>query len=513
MVSCADLLEQEPANAITTEQIKEILESGDEAKIDLIVGGIANNLPYAIHKNLGGNDARINSPLRLNYYNSFLGYDIVCGSNVDNFGRDAYTSGTSRGVSDGEHNTRYWSFGWSCVVNANKLLQYIPENLTSNKVKDYKARALTLRAYGYNFLMENYRDAYDAGGEGLMIYDKIDPSAGYKPIVSAGETYAFIKQDLTEAVQLFKESEIGEDKDGYTADTRDIDLGVANFVLARVSLLTGDYGTAINACNAILAKYPGLIAADNYGSKNTGEDELQYKAETNAFVKFGTINPEVIFGFEGVTGSENVATEWLNIFGTGLGGGGANWACIVSTLYDAINSNDVRKDVFLNGSTTIDYNYVFTTTTSRTIPAYSNLKFAVTEVDGKKGATDIANLDACYMRTSEVLLMKAEAQAKNSDESGAKLTLNNLLAARTKPGQPTLTCDNYGGATSTLEQVQLQWRIEMWGENGLEYYNNKRWNNPVNRKDGSNHWDDSIILVSMMKWGFPTNEIIYNPNL
>jgi hypothetical protein len=501
------MLEQEPANAITTEQIKEILESGDEAKINLIVGGIANNLPYVIHNALSENDARTNSLLRKNYYNSFLGYDIVCGGNVDGYGRDAYLSSASReGDASGGHNYSFWTFGWSCVVNANKLLQYIPETLTSNMVKDYKARALTLRAYGYNFLMENYRDAYTADGEGLMIYDKMDPSAGYKPVSTADETYDFIKQDLKEAVLLFTESV------GYTEDTRDIDLGVANFVLARVSLLTGDYGTAISACDAILTEYPNLIAPANYGGQNSGTPSApQYKAEDNAFVKFGEINPEIIFGFEGVTGKQNVATEWLNIFGTGYGGAGANWACIVDKLYDAINPNDVRKDAFL-GNTPFDYDYVFTTTISRKIPGYSNVKFAATEVAGKKGVEDIANLDACYMRASEVLLMKAEAQAKNNNEAGAKSTLNTLLAARSKPGQ-TLTCDNYGGATSVLEQVRLQWRIEMWGENGLEYYNNKRWNNPVNRNDGSSHWDDSKISVNQMKWGFPTNEIIYNPNL
>jgi hypothetical protein len=519
MSSCGDLLEQEPANAITTEQIKEILESGDDAKVDLIIGGMANNLPYTIHQDLsfGGADARVNSLLRLNYYNSLVGYDIVCGEGVRGFGYDAYLSGSSREVADGTHNYSFWRFGWGCVVSANKLLQYIPETLANNKLKDYKARALTLRAYGYNFLMENYRDAYNASGEGLMIYDKIDPSSTYNPIVSAGETYAFIRQDLDEAVQLFAESGIGESKDGYTADTKDIDLGVANFVLARVALLTGDYVTAIRACDAILAKYPALIAADNYGGKNTGTAAApQFVAENNAFVKFEEINPEVIFGFIGVNGRTNVVIEWLNVFGIGhLGGSGANWGRIVNTLYSAIHAGDVRKDVFLDGNTTFaNYDYVSSTTTTLTIPAYSNLKFAATEVDGSTKDADIDVLDVCYMRTSEVLLMKAEAQARNNNESGAKNTLNTLLAARTKPGQATLTCDNYGGAANVLEQVKLQWRIEMWGENGLEYYNNKRWGVQVVRSAATtSHWDNSTIPVNLMKWGLPTDEIIYNPNL
>jgi hypothetical protein len=514
--SCADMLDQEPANAITTEQIKEILESGDEAKIDLVIGGIANSLPLAIHRTLthaGANDARFNSPLRLHYYNSMVGYDIVCGVGAAGFGYDAYLAANSREAAGATQNEAFWQFGWSCVVAANKLLQYIPENLTSNKVKEYKARALTLRAYGYNFLMENYREAYNPSGDGLMIYDKIDPNGGYKPIVSAKETYDFVKGDLTEAVSLFAESEIGESNDGYTANTQDIDLAVANFVLARVSLLTGDNAAAITACNAILTKYPSLIAPEHYGGKNSGTPtEPVFRAEDNALIKFGSINPEVIFGFPGVTTFQNAVREWLNVFGTGYGGALFNWGRIVNTLYDAINANDVRKEAFLGNTSFEAYSYPTTPPVTLTIPTYSNLKFAATEVDGNTTATDLERLDVCYMRTSEVLLMKAEAQAR-TDENAAKATLNTLLAARTKTGQPALTCDTYGGnATSALDMVKLQWRIEMWGENGLEFYNNKRWGVAVNRNDGSNHWNHGSIPVSLMTWAFPSNESIFNPN-
>jgi hypothetical protein len=513
------MLEQEPANAITTEQIKELLESGDEDKIDLIIGGIANNLPYSIHRTLtfgGTADARVNSPLRLQYSNSLVGYDIVCGEGAEGYGYDVYLSYTTRKGAASAVNSSYWNFGWSCVVAANKLLYYMPETLSGNKIKDYKARALTLRAYGYNFLMENYRGAYSPSGEGLMIYDRITlDEYAYKPYASAGETYGFIKADLTEAARLFAESQIGEDGDGYTADTKDIDLAVTNFVLARVALLTGDYETTVSACNAILAKYPELIEAKYYGGKNTGAATApEFVAETNAFIKFEN-NPEVIFGFTGVTSQQNVAYEWLNVFGPNAWGGSlANWGRIVNTLYEDINPNDIRKGIFLDGAASFDtYAYSTIPPVVRTIPAYSNLKFAATQVNGKTAQLDLANLDVCYMRVSEALLMKAEAQARNNDEDGAKATLNVLLAARTADDVP-LTCDNYGVANNVLDMVKLQWRIEMWGENGLEYYNNKRWGNQVIRSSAtSNHWDNATISVDMMTMEIPTNEIIYNPNL
>jgi hypothetical protein len=62
--------------------------------------------------------------------------------------------------------------------------------------------------------------------------------------------------------------------------------------------------------------------------------------------------------------------------------------------------------------------------------------------------------------------------------------------------------------------VKLQWRIEMWGENGLEYYNNKRWGNNVIRSSSTtSHWDNNTISVDLMTLEIPSNELIFNPNM
>ena len=117
------------------------------------------------------------------------------------------------------------------------------------------------------------------------------------------------------------------------------------------------------------------------------------------------------------------------------------------------------------------------------------------------------------MRSSEVLLMKAEAQAQSGDATGAKATLNILLAARTKTGATPLTCDTYPSMANmtALQMVQLQTRIEMWGENGLEFFNNKRWNISVDRTNSSNHIDKTSYSVAKMTLQIPEEETLYNP--
>jgi hypothetical protein len=519
LASCDDKLDLAPANQITQEQIMELLASGDESKIDLVLGGLASNLPYVWHRDLGGSHPLTNSPVGLLYNNSIRGYDLVIdGNDAGVFGYIPYVIAEARNSLHAE-NISYWAAGWKCVAEANRLLDFLTDEIVGNnqKLKTYKAQALTLRAFAYNWLMENYREAYQRDGVGLMIYDKV--GGDYKPYSTAGEVYDFIKQDLRTATGLFAESQTGEAQDGYTiANFSDIDLGVANFVLARISLLAGDYATAIAASNAVLAKYPNLIANEHYAGKNSGTaTEPEFKMEPNAFLNFAH-NPEVIWGFSDVLGNRNnIYTAW-NVFSYSYGGGSAgDYVCIVNTLYDQIHANDIRKSAFLDGNTRFeDYRYESETSpTNRSVPSYSNLKFAASlGKNGTKANADLSNNDICYMRVSEVLLIKAEAQAKNGDDAGAKATLNTLLAARSN-GDVTLTADNYGGgANSALDQVKLQWRIEMWGENASEYFNNKRWGVEVVRSTATtNHGRDLTIPVAAMTLAIPENELLYNPNL
>jgi len=514
--SCGNKLDLAPENAITQEEIDELLASGDQDAIDLVVGGLASSIPGYIHRTINASDSRNNSFLNLQYMNDLQGYDIVVGKDVQTFGFEAYSwiGKNGRGPTS-SFNTSYWALGWKAVTEANRLLAMLSDDVVGDNttLKGYKAVALTLRAYAYNYLMENYRDAYTANGLGLMIYD--ENSTDYEPFSTAGETYDFIKEDLTKAITLFGESGLGENGDGYTANTQDFDMAVAKFLQARVSLLTGDYSTAISACNDILARYSDFIAVENYGGKNTGTDAKPvFYGDNNAFFNKDK-NPEVIFGFPDDASATNYVSVWMNCFGLGYGGSTGEYSRIVNTLYDKIADTDVRKDAFMSGTTTFaNYKYPNADSTLRTVPAYTNLKFAATHgKDRKKETVSVGTSDDCYMRTSEVLLMKAEAQAKNNDESGAKTTLNTLLAARST-GSTVLTCDNYGMSGSALDMVKLQWRIEMWGENGLEYYNNKRWGVEVVRSTSTtDHRINATIGVSLMTLDIPDNEYLYNPNL
>lgn len=516
LFSCAKELDLTPPSSITDEQIEKILASGDTTAIKNIMEIMANAIPKLLNSSgisgAGTADGRYRAYQGMEAMRNLEGNDIVFGNkNLSIFGADEYYLRDFISTTV-DKNMYYWTQAWSMITTTNKMLNFLDDKTIENsaKMKECKARGLVVRAYAYNFLMENYQDAYLQGGKdklGVMLYDHYDVLQPNKPRASAKETYDFIKKDLQSAISLFTVA-----KKGYTTTVlTDIDMGVANFILARVSLLTGDWTTTISACDGILEKYPKLMGQDFYGgTKNVSKTIVpEIRPETNGFL-FNDKNPEVILGWP-VGEALSTHNSWMNPFGEGYGGLSEGFARIDNRLYDKIATDDYRKDCFM-ATALGDYTYP-TSGTKRNIPAYTNLKFAATHGIGTDDKKNVGTVTCYYMRTSEVLLMKAEAQAQNNDATGAKTTLNILLAARTKTGATTLTCDTYPTMTglTALQMVQLQTRIELWGEGGREFYNNKRWGIPVDRTSSTNHIDKGTYAVSKMTLQIPEQEMLYNP--
>ncbi|MDR2139527.1 MAG: RagB/SusD family nutrient uptake outer membrane protein [Tannerella sp.] len=512
MTSCSDQLEVTPPNNITQEQIDELLKNGDEATRQLVFSGLVGGLPARFRANVpnGESVGRYNNAQGLDCMRNLEGNDVVFGDREPrSWGADEYMMRDLYSESAGK-SVYYWDLGWENINTANKLLTYLTPDIVGESavLKQYKAVALTVRAYYYNYLMENFQDAYMNGGSsklGLMWYDTWNPLQPNKPRETAVQTYANIKADIAEAVSLFNATI------GYTASTEDVDLGVAAFTQARVALCMGDWETVVAACDLILAKNSKLMTEDQYVQK-LSRDTALYRADSTGFLN-NARNPEVLLGWS-ASNSAKTSGAWRNIFTSSYGGSEECFWRIDDRLYERIDDNDYRKDNFL---TEPFGEYLYPPESAGNtayIPAYSNLKFAA--MVGIGGGKDKAtNNQVCdyYMRVSEVLLMKAEAQAQSNNEAGARETLNLLLAARTKAGAPTLTCDNYLGANgmTLMQLIQLQTRIEMWGERGLEFYNNKRWNIPVDRTSSKNHPSKITYPVNLMTMQIPKNELDYNP--
>lgn len=518
MSSCKSL-DVAPPNNITDEQIQKILEEGDESAKNLIINlvgtGLENFFNPSGYNWSGYSDDNGNSQLDQDFLMNMRGNDVVLGTaaTASSKHRTAYNLIKTFTLTDNTY--PYYALSACLLTGANKALLYLTPEAAKNgaNARKYRGQALAVRAYAYMQLMERFQSAYTNGGKdgkGMPIYKSYgtnDPA----PISSATDTYKFILEDLTEAVADLQEM-------GYTSEPKDIDLGVAQFLLARAALWFGEWDTCIKAASDIVAHFPKFIPEANYGAKDADFVDYcagtkEFKSEDNAFLVVAA-NPEAIMGFLNGAGSNKYTSYNANIFANGLAGSSAEAPRIDERLYNKIDDNDFRKDVF----TTSEANYTYKTndagvTRTNLIPEYSSLKFAATLAKGVTVRDHQIICDNYIFRSSEAYLMLAEAYAQSGQDAKAKDVLNTLLAARTKAGKPTLTCDNYSGMSgmTALQMVQLQTRIELWCEGGREFYNNKRWNIDVNRAGSPTHYETAATLsVGEMNLAIPRSETTTN---
>ena len=515
-VSCSKELDVTPPNAITNEQVLQLLENSDDATRETILGGMAASLPLFITQPLGGAgslDYRHYHYIGMGIMRGFESNDMVFGNNTATsavFGTDEYRWVAIRTSTGTTHH--YWKHGYDMIAAANKVLAFLPDEIVGSNaaLKRFRGQALFLRAFGYNHLAENFQDAYVKGGGGkpcVPIYTKFDPSQPYQARASLDECYQQVNSDLNKAIQDFGDSY-------FTDNKNDIDVGVAFFLRARAALCMGNWQQVITDCQKIITKYnESFMSKDQYvAQKQEIDGKVQYFAVNSGFLDL-TQNPETIWGFFYTDGTSASQSYWMNIYGTTQQGSTRGFNVQIDTrLYNQIANGDYRKENFLGSAGGGRYDYA--DGTSQDIMPYANLKFASSV--GKTGGTNTAQAaatnnqnDWTLMRLSEVYLMLAEAQAKSGNESAAKATLDKLIDVRTDGAFNSDTYPSHAGL-SMIQKIQLQTRIEMWGEKGLEFYNNRRWDIPVNRSGTTNHWHDMNIPVSEMTMQIPVQSISLN---
>ena len=537
--SCADKLDVTNPNSLNDDQVRELLASSDQDKVEATLAAIGSGLESYLclsHATLSGGFSNSYA----NEYSMNLFRDLGCEDMIYGYNGISTTDGWaayySHRFNPAENNQTASNNGWwfsssYIIAQANKSATYLTDEVATSptalpSVKMYAAQAKTIRAYGYLQLMERFRKAYKYGGseqQGMPVYTVYAYNTPVAPL-SAQETWEWIIKELETAGDYFAAG-TNAATDGYVvvdpttqATYWRIDRTVSDYLLARACLDYGEYDKAIAACQRILEKYPNFIDEAHYGVDTKDLDAIStpaneswtlgakdVKNDDNAFLSM-TCNPEAMFGW--TNDSALYPYSFLNSIQPSNSTGAIFQ--ISEDLYNKIDDNDYRKARFADHAITEFPWFTDNGHTAATLPKYANLKFGATiHQNATERSYETVGSDVVLFRTSEVWLMLAEAQYMAGKESDAKATLNKLLAARTKSGATPLTCDTYKGGLSTLDQIKLQWRIEMWGENGLNYYCHKRWNEPAVRT-GSNHWSTESWSVDQMEWQIPLKELQTN---
>lgn len=533
--ACSSRLDVNNPNYFTKDDIKDILQGGDEEKKDKVVAGLVSVLPGYINI--------YNAALNGGYSNGYANEsnfelrrfmqsgDVVEGSSA-NKGTYNQWYQNSPSVTYWQTNDDIQNYGYYLgpvykITNAIKAMQYLTDDNVKEdkKMKGYQAQALTMKAIGYTLLMERYTDLQDVTSEtkqGWPIYNDYAYNPATEP-KSVAETWATIKEYFDKAVKSFHESSIGTKGylSGHTSDVvYSINCAVAQYYRCRAAMDRKDWATVIDGATELLSYYPNFIKASDYGMDQSklasvaarnddGWCGKEYNAEENAFYNWEK-NPEGIFG--SARGSSNMF--WTNGGFNALKRGPSGYYQVDADIYNALSDNDCRKACILADDFENYPIYSFenndSTWYSYTMPKYTSLKWAASSSIGHNGEmhdNKYTVSDNIYLRTSAVWLMLAEAYAQSGQDAMAKQTLNKLLEARTIEGRPTMTCDNTMAGMSTMDMVKLQWRIEMWGEGDWAFYNQKRWG--TQNKRGANHW--SKTQISHFTWEIPQKERIGNP--
>jgi len=505
-----------------------LLKTADDETIETILGAIANTLKPEMYGS--GYNFRYSGNLDGTWSGQLIAR-LSCGNDIvegkwQNPGDDYYNGENITGETNA-NNPSWWHRAFKMTTTANKAATMINEELIaenpSNLLKKYLGEIYIVRAFGYLYAQETF----GTNSLGMPIYTKYDISQPAVARASAKETLDSVIRWATRADALFEAAGIGF----KATATSDLTRGLTNYVIARAALLAVEaeganastyFATASAACDRMLSAGASLMTEDQYVQKQSGVTTIDgvdypvWEAKTCGFMNF-ELNPEALYGFGWQYGGGGQIVTYANTWDGSYR--------IDDRLYNKIDPNDYRKDNFHPqipaDFPTISYAGAssFIDGGTSEVPTYWTSKFTNNVgLGGKVGNSNVTvrnRVDYAFIRLSEIYLMKAEIQARTGDEGGAKNTLNTLLNARTKAGATPLTCDNYQGMSglSALQMVQLQSRIELWGEGGLEWFNNRRWNIPVNRQGSTVHWNPAMTYpVSQMTMKIPSEEISSNPN-
>lgn len=490
--ACDSQLDIDPTgDRITEENIQQLVKQNP----DLVLNPMRTAMIGAINSYTSINSVDSRNLQVSNLLLSLKGNDMVLSNRnggwlVSDYEMRAYREQSTPRVA------LYWGIFYRYIYYANEILDLIPADVdlstataTNTKIMEYKASALTVRAFAYTYLMWLYQDDYLHGGNdkpGVPLH--LDNKEPFKDRAPSTTVWAQVIGDATEAVRLFTAA------GSYQTESRtDIDGSVADVVLTRAALTTGDWATAITSAQRVITAYPTLLT------------EAQYTTSGMTLLA-----NEAIFGYQvdaNTSGGTSSFPGWMNPLGEGgYGGSQGSWLAIDQRLYDQIPATDCRKANFVAGDfLTITYP---SSGATATYPRYNSTKFAANTIPGM---TTAYFQNEIYMRASEMLLAKAEAEARAGQHTDAQQTLFDLVSKR----DPA-----YGKSAKTgeelLKEIQLHRRIELWGEGGSEFYDNKRWNIPVDRTSSPNHQYKDVILTPQKDYTFQLpleSEMLLNPNI
>lgn len=308
--------------------------------------------------------------------------------------------------------TQIWTGNYALINSINRLISaaggITPQNAAEQATYDnILGECYALRAIAHLDLLAFYSQDYNAATESVPYIDYVvileQPARN-----TVGEVLTGIKSDLTTA-----EGFISPTISDVTRITRDF----LTAVRARMALYEGDNTTAMTLSQQLINSYP--LA-----------DQAQYVAMFD-----DTDNTEVIFKADRVVGDPLAGGTWM------FTNSGGSFIEVSNELVSIIPAGDVR-----NTTTWTNLDANFEADTQERVNKYPGS-------GGNRYLNDIK-----VFRSSEMVLINAEAKARTSDFSGAATMIQTLRSARTGTTAPLPV---YANINEAITDILFERRLEL----------------------------------------------------
>ena len=390
-----------------------------------------------------------------------MGDDMIMGAQGSGwFWYDALYNVKTRYTTTTWRSYDLWNAYYTWIANANYIFEATQtmSGATASEKNYIKGQAYAIRAYSYFMLAQSFARTYK-GHENdpcVPIFDGLTFNGSTnQPRSTVAQVYARIDADLDEAISLLE---------GTTQMTPEhMGYAVALGLKSRIALVKEDWATAYNSA----------VAAINASGKSIQE----------------------VTAFKGLNDASAGNVMWAaDIMADQVGMYASLWAHmdynkayyqlapkqISKWLYNKMSETDARRAWWGENNTGFGSD------------APTSIKFNV--IDGTEWGGDYI-----WMRIEEMYLNAAEAACRQGNESLAKQQLMALMAKRDPNYSTSKTGTSLGALTTTetgslLEEILIQRRIELWGEDGRIYTIRRlRQGFERNTEDG---WPASLTLTN-----------------
>ena len=431
LTSCnSELLETEPTDAMSGSTFM-----SDATKALIPLNGIYRSM-YTAGWSTTGNTHQCFGISAYNLMGEVMGDDFIMGAQGSGwFWFDAAYNVKGRFTSSSWRSYDLWMAYYTWIANANYIIAAEETMEGSSEDVGYViGQAYAIRAYSYFMLAQTFARNYNFSSDPCVpIYNEPTmTSTTGKARSSVAEVYAQIDSDIDHAIELLAKSKAQRHPShmGYA---------VAQGLKSRICLVEEKWDAALAAAKEAIATSGCRILPVNQWMGTNSVDAAN-----------------VMWGAQIVSDQTGMYASFFAHMSQDIAYGQRAPKQISSWLYNKMSATDTRRAWW--DPNDADFS---------SANGFIQHKFDFADLQTWMG-------DYIWMRVEEMYLNAAEAACHKGDDATAKQYLMDLMSQR----DPNYSTNKTGNALATittqetgslLEEILLQRRIELWGEDGRIY--------------------------------------------